>query len=326
VSAVPARAADANGWYNHAVSVAFSGSDPTSGIASCTSGSYSGPDSSGAGVAGSCTDKAGNTGTASFGLRYDSTPPTVNAATPDRAPDANGWYNHALKVGFGGADATSGIASCDTATYDKPNAAPAQVAGRCTDIAGNVSAPGAFAFKYDSTPPTLGNVQVSSLDGSVTLTWKASEDVAGMTIARSKVGASPVTLYNGKRETTFTDKRAKNGYRYTYVLTAVDAAGNDAVLKAVATPTASLLSPRASAHVHGGATLRWRVVKKASYYNVQLWFKGKKFLTTWPAGATLKLPKLKPGKYTWFVWPGLGPRAKHHYGPLIGQSTFVVTR
>jgi hypothetical protein len=98
------------------------------------------------------------------------------------------------------------------------------------------------------------------------------------------------------------------------------------VLKALATPTASLLAPRASAKVHGTATLRWRPVKRASYYNVQVWLDGKKLLTNWPAGATLKLPKLKRGRYTWFVWPGLGARAQHRYGPLIGKSTFVVTR
>jgi hypothetical protein len=59
---------------------------------------------------------------------------------------------------------------------------------------------------------------------------------------------------------------------------------------------------------------------------VQLWRRGRKVLTTWPAGPRIRLPHLAPGRYTWLVWPGLGPRSRHHYGPLVGKSTFVVTR
>ena len=39
------RDPDANGWYNHAVGVTVAGTDAMSGIASCTSLTYSGPDS-----------------------------------------------------------------------------------------------------------------------------------------------------------------------------------------------------------------------------------------------------------------------------------------
>ena len=111
-----------------------------------------------------------------------------------------------------------------------------------------------------------------------------------------------------------------------YVVTAIDAAGNVATLKGSATPSTPLLAPREAAHVGVGATLRWRSVPKASYYNVQLWLRGKKVLTTWPAVPRLSLPRLSPGTYTWYVWPGLGPALEHRYGALIGKSTFVVTR
>jgi hypothetical protein len=81
VSASPARPPDANGWYNHALTVAFSGSDRTSGVASCSSAGYSGPDNSAETLPGSCTDKAGNVGHGSFPLKYDSTPPTLSKVT-----------------------------------------------------------------------------------------------------------------------------------------------------------------------------------------------------------------------------------------------------
>lgn len=79
VSGTAGRAADSNGWYNKPVTVGFSGTDATSGVASCSSIGYSGPDSPGAVVSGTCRDKAGNVGTGGFGLKYDSTPPTISA-------------------------------------------------------------------------------------------------------------------------------------------------------------------------------------------------------------------------------------------------------
>jgi hypothetical protein len=325
VSAAPARGADANGWYNHAVDVAFQATDPVSGVDSCTSGSYAGPDSGSASVAGTCRDKAGNTANGSFGLRYDATPPSVTAGTPDRQPDANGWYNHRLVVTYAGADATSGIASCDTLPYDKPDDAAAKVSGRCRDNAGNASAPSNVDFKFDSTPPKLAKLAVNAGDSSVAMTWSASADVASVKITRTRAGATtPVTLYDGKRLAAFTDKKVKDGSRYAYLVAAFDQAGNEADAKIEATPSAPLLAPRKSAVVHGGTTLRWRPAPGATYYNVQLWLSGRKVLTTWPAAPSLQLTHLRPGAYTWFVWPGRGPRPLHRYGPLLGRSTFVV--
>jgi hypothetical protein len=324
VTPAAARGPDADGWYNHEVAVGFAGADGVSGLDSCTSGSYSGPDAASASVAGSCRDKAGNTGTASFALRYDATPPTVTTATPERPPDANGWYNHKVVVAFGGSDATSGIASCDAPAYEKPDSATASVAGRCTDNAGNSSAAGAFQFKYDSSPPKLSALEITSLDRTATLSWRASADVSELTIVRTGGGPAD-TVYRGRRVTTFTDRRIRNGNRYTYTITALDTAGNAVSLKGLATPAASLLSPRAAAHVTGGVTLRWRRARGASYYNVQLWTGGRKVLTTWPATPALHLLHLPRGKYTWLVWPGKGDRSRHRYGALIGSSTFVVT-
>jgi hypothetical protein len=81
VTATPSRGPDSNGWYNHALTVAFSGTDATAGMAGCSSGSYGGPDNASASVAGSCSDQAGNVGSASFPLKYDATPPVVRRVT-----------------------------------------------------------------------------------------------------------------------------------------------------------------------------------------------------------------------------------------------------
>jgi hypothetical protein len=81
VTATASRPPDVNGWYNHALSVAFSGLDGTSGVASCSSASYTGPDNPNTVVGGTCTDKAGNVGSAGLPLKYDATPPTISKIT-----------------------------------------------------------------------------------------------------------------------------------------------------------------------------------------------------------------------------------------------------
>lgn len=81
VSTTPERPADANGWYNHPVIVGWAGADATSGIESCSSVRYTGPDNALAIVSGLCRDNAGNTAGSSVTFKYDATPPSVFAVT-----------------------------------------------------------------------------------------------------------------------------------------------------------------------------------------------------------------------------------------------------
>jgi hypothetical protein len=93
VSGTLARAADHNGWYTAPVGYQFSGNDPTSGIASCSSGTYSGPDGTGLTVSGSCADNAGNSANGSSpAFKYDATKPTD--ITFFGAPNAGGSYDY----------------------------------------------------------------------------------------------------------------------------------------------------------------------------------------------------------------------------------------
>jgi hypothetical protein len=155
VSAAASRAPDANGWYNHAVTISFSGTDATSGIESCDApASYGGPDSGAASVSGSCRDRAGNTASRLFALKYDATAPTVAAPTPARPPDANGWYNHAVPFSVQGTDAVSRIDACGAPTYGGPDSAETSVVGTCRDNAGNAGTAVA-ELAYDATPPEV---------------------------------------------------------------------------------------------------------------------------------------------------------------------------
>jgi len=88
-----ARGADFNGWYNHPVGISWSGSDATSGIASCASVTYGGPDGAGAPVGGGCTDNAGNTASSPVAISYDGTAPVLSkvSMTSGAAADVLRW-------------------------------------------------------------------------------------------------------------------------------------------------------------------------------------------------------------------------------------------
>ena len=154
VAATPARGPDHNGWYTTPVAITWSGSDATSGIAGCSSLTYSGPDSASAAPSGSCTDQAGNTAAATFPLQYDATAPDV-IASPARSPDSDGWYNRPVAVAWVGSDSASGVESCsDASSYGGPDSASATLAATCTDKAGNSSS-GSFHLSYDATAPAV---------------------------------------------------------------------------------------------------------------------------------------------------------------------------
>jgi hypothetical protein len=86
VHAVPTRPPDFNGWYHSPVAIAFDGT-AFSGIASCTTATYTGPDTPNATVGGSCTDHAGKTvGVTSLPFAYDADPSL--AVTTDPGDDS----------------------------------------------------------------------------------------------------------------------------------------------------------------------------------------------------------------------------------------------
>jgi hypothetical protein len=83
------RKPDFNGWYNHPVTIRWSGADATSGIGSCTSGTYRGPDNAAARVNGGCIDRAGNSTGRAVQLAYDATPPVLTKVAEESTAGAN---------------------------------------------------------------------------------------------------------------------------------------------------------------------------------------------------------------------------------------------
>ena len=89
IAAQLSRGPDFNGWYNHPVGATWTATDATSGVASCSNLTYSGPDSSSAQLTGSCTDNAGNSAAASAAFDYDATAPVLGNVRVDSKASSN---------------------------------------------------------------------------------------------------------------------------------------------------------------------------------------------------------------------------------------------
>jgi hypothetical protein len=270
-------------------------------------------------------------------IRIDQTPPVLSAVTPARAADHDGWYTSPVALSWSGTDATSGIDTCTALTYGGPDAAPVPLSGTCRDRAGNTSAPLAVSLQYDATPPAPPRLSATAGDRAVALAWPPFADASSVTVTRSPgvAGAKASTVYQGTA-TTVRDRGLRNGVRYTYTVTAADAAGNATAQSVAATPASFLALPALGAlfSTSKPPVLRWKAVKPARYYNVQLFRGSHQLLSAWPTRAKLQLRSswryrnrrrnLTPGVYRWYVWPGYGARRGRHYGKLLGRSEFTI--
>jgi hypothetical protein len=271
--------------------------------------------------------------TVTITIRRDATPPTVTAV-PARAPDANDWYNHPLTVAFSGSDAISGVEACSQATYAGPDNPNASLGGSCRDRAGHVT-PASFGLKYDATPPALGAFSVKPANQKAHLRWKAPQDAASVQLVRApglKGAAESVVFTGGTLAKGYVDRGLRPGRNYVYRLTAADAAANQASKTLEFLARGALLFPAPGERVTRPPLLVWEKVRGASYYNVIL-IRGRKVFSAWPLRARLRLPrawtyhgrryKLRPGTYSWYVWPGRGALSAGQYGKRLGGSTFT---
>ena len=235
----PERAANANGWFNRSVAFTIRGTDATSGLAACPGTTYSGPDSATASVTGVCRDRAGNSASRAFTLKYDATAPTASTGVPTRAADKDGWFNHPVAVAFSGTDGLSGVDSCSSATYGGPDSATASVSGTCTDDAGNVSTPLGHALKYDATAPTVTGGEpgrAPNADGwytsAVAIGFAGTDPVSGVDLCTSTSYGGPDNVA-ASVSGTCTDKAGNTsgsfpfGLKYDATAPAVTAADPD---------------------------------------------------------------------------------------------------
>jgi hypothetical protein len=284
--------------------------------------------------ASSGTDKA----YASVTIRLDKTAPNV-VARADRPPDGGGFYNHPLTVTWTATDPTSGVASCaPSSPYTGPDGTGISLTGRCSDVAGNASAPVPFVFNYDATPPAVAKVTASIGRKAVNVAWEVSGASTIVLIRASERAPSRQRVVYQGPGASFLDRGLTTGRHYTYIVRALDQAANVATKSINVTPDSAsrdrLLAPRANAQLRRPPLLRWREVKRASYYNVQVFRNGRKILSAWPTKPHYQLRRswryrghrhrLTDATYRWYLWAGYGKRSVRHYGHLLGQRSFRV--
>jgi hypothetical protein len=327
---------DCSGWYRSNVSIDWTVLPDNAATIGCADKTYT-ADTPGTNEF--CSADDGTVVTVQLKIRVDKTAPTVAGGQPIRAPDFNGWYNHPVAVAFSGDDQTSGIASCTAPTYAGPDSGAGLVFGTCTDKAGNVSAPFGFGLSYDATGPVLGGLKAVVGDRRVKVRWENPSDAGAVEVVRSPgLGSAASSVVFRGPGSKFEDTKVRNRERYVYGVRVRDAAGNTAERTVSVVPHPHLVSPARLTRVTPGQppVLRWTPVRRAGYYNIQLFRNGRKVLSAWPEKARYRLKRswtyagkrrrLGPGKYRWVVWPGYGQRSKSDYGEPLGPRTFRVAR
>ena len=276
-------------------------------------------------------------------IHVDKTAPVITGALPARPPDHDGWWTDPVDFTFTASDPASGVAGCDTVTYAGPEGRGVHVAGGCRDVAGN-SASTTQLLNYDATRPWVGGLTIVRSRSSAVLGWQTSPDVVRSEVVRSLAaeGAAATTIYSGLVP-VFVDSTLSGHAMYRYTVTTYDEAGNAASTTTISEPAAeseqvdgSPLRPADGARLSRPPLLRWKRVRRARYYNVQLFRDGRKILSAWPKRNRLQLSRtwihkgnrrhLTEDWYRWYVWPGRGARAARRYGRLIGSSRFYIRR
>jgi hypothetical protein len=183
--ATASRPANAQGWYNADLTVAFNATDalPGSGVASCDPDVPVAVEATGRRVAGTCGDRAGNVSPeAALTVSLDKTAPTVQIQSPTNG--ATFAPGQSVTIAFTCADERSGVARCESPTpngsrLDTTTSGSRTVTVTATDRAGNVRSVSSSVLVNGSTPDiTPVVVGIAGEDGwyrsNVTVNWNVA--------------------------------------------------------------------------------------------------------------------------------------------------------
>jgi hypothetical protein len=218
VSLLPAP--NANGWNNGPVTVTWSCTDDTSGVATPTvtdTLSFDGADQS---ATAHCSDRAGNTASASRdGINIDQLAPVIVFDNQSPAANGAGWNNSDVTLTWACSDTLSGASSATVQQTVTAEGVGQGATGTCTDLAGNSAGNFRGGLKIDRTAPGIGFLDQSPAanangwnDTDVTLSWGCSDALSG------------------PADTTVTAVVATEGAGQQATGTCLDVAGNSASL------------------------------------------------------------------------------------------------
>jgi len=179
------RVPDYNGWYNHPVTIDFNGTDATSGLSACDPAVvYSGPDSATASVAGSCTDMAGNSNSATATFKYNGNGPTA-VLTPTGTLGTNGWYISDVTITTTGTDVLGGTVICTGVQVQTADTTGTVFNGSCTNESGLTTNAAPLTVKRDTVAPAIALVDRTPANGfgwnnsDVTVNWSCTDTTSG---------------------------------------------------------------------------------------------------------------------------------------------------
>ncbi|MEX0817218.1 MAG: HYR domain-containing protein, partial [Gaiellales bacterium] len=192
-----------------------------------------------------------------------------------------------------------------------------------------------YSWTVDLTKPgTVTDFRVRARPGSVTLRWvpPIDADVDRVRIQRQRVGTAIWKTIAERDAATYTDRAVANDVRYRYGIVSIDPAGNVSD-PAFATGRPSRLStPEYNATTRPPVLVDWTSVRKATYYNLQVWRNGRKILSIWPSRSRYRVPSswefkgkrysISRQRHVLYVWPGFGSKAAVKYGRLVGSTSF----
>ncbi|MBX7112182.1 MAG: hypothetical protein K1X87_10120, partial [Dehalococcoidia bacterium] len=145
-----------NGWYTSNVTVTPVGNDGLSGIDTCQAPQLLNTETTGTLVTLSCTDKAGNTTSASTTIKIDLSAPSASMTVILGTVGLNGWYRSPVLVAATGTDSISGPVDCTPALQNLGSeTAGTTLFATCTNQAGISAPPASITIKIDWTAPTV---------------------------------------------------------------------------------------------------------------------------------------------------------------------------
>lgn len=185
----------------------------------------------------------------------------------------------------------------------------------------------------DRTPPTITvpskkRVSTRKRKGAVVKYAASASDIVDGAVAVSCSPASGALFRAGTTRVNCSARDARgNSALAPFDVTVVFTRARNAL-------SAAMLAPRPGARVTTPPLLRWRPARKVVFYNVQVFRRGQKILSAWPTRPRFRLHRrwrynghrfrLRPGRYTWLVWPAHGPLEHPRFGRVLGLSSFVV--
>jgi hypothetical protein len=244
LTGAPTTTDNANGWYKGDVTIKWTGADALSGIDPDTVPANSTITGEGKLLkAGPKTvkDKAGNESdaTESSAVNIDRTAPTISGKTindngTDRSPNADGWFNSAVRVRFTCSDSLSTIGECPGDAVLSDDGKGQSASGTAYDKADNSASATVSAINIDShAPSSLSDIVCTSKNGycrgakatvNFTATDPAVQDgvvTSGVKEIRYRVGSS-----GAFQAGTSVDVPLSGSGQATVSYYAVDKAGN----------------------------------------------------------------------------------------------------